>query len=180
MAFPQKAGEKRGASPCFDELKVTARFTASGGQNGMTSRTETQDKIERFGVSMPSDLLKQFDERIRRQGYNCRSEAIRDMVRECIVEGDMEEEDAQVVGTATIVYDHHASHLMGKLTDIQHTCEDVIICTTHVHLDSDHCLEVIVMKGTVRRLKDVSDKLISAKGVKHGKLVYATTGHDLP
>ena len=53
MAFPQKAGEKRGASPCFDELKVTARFTASGGQNGMTSRTETQDKIERFGVSMP-------------------------------------------------------------------------------------------------------------------------------
>ncbi|NQU18023.1 MAG: nickel-responsive transcriptional regulator NikR [Candidatus Saganbacteria bacterium] len=130
--------------------------------------------IERFGISLPKDLLEKFDKIILRKGYSCRSEAIRDLMRDNIIEHSIAE-NKEVVGTLTIIYNHHTRDLSDKLTDIQHCFHNQILATTHVHLDRHNCAEVIILKGKSGSVKQVADKLISAKGVKHGKLVMSTT-----
>ena len=130
--------------------------------------------IERFGISLPKELLEKFDKIISRKGYSCRSEAIRDLMRENIVEHSIAE-NKEVVGTLTIVYNHHTRDLSDRLTDIQHSFHNQILATTHVHLDRHNCAEVIILKGKSGPVKQVADKLISAKGVKHGKLMMSTT-----
>ena len=136
-------------------------------------------KLTRFGVSIPADLVKSFDTLIRKKGYGTRSEAIRDIMRDYLVEGEWESDQGRVVGTVTIVYDHHVRELADTLTNLQHGFHDAILCTTHVHLDSHNCLEVIVVKGTSEQVRTVADKLISTRGVKHGKLVCTTSGEHL-
>ena len=137
------------------------------------------NELTRFGVSIPADLVNSFDESIRRKGYRTRSEAIRDMMRDYLVEGEWESEQDEVVGTITIVYDHHTRELSNALTGMQHESHDAILCTTHVHLDHHNCLEVIVVKGTAEQVRAIADRLISTRGVKHGKLVCTTTGEAL-
>ncbi|MCL6520132.1 MAG: nickel-responsive transcriptional regulator NikR [Armatimonadetes bacterium] len=136
-------------------------------------------KVVRFGVSMPEELLESFDRRIQTKQYRTRSEAIRDIVRDYLVEGEWESEEGQVVGTVTIVYDHETRELSNVLTSLQHKFHDAICCTTHVHLDEHNCLEVIVVKGSAEQVRTIADKLISTRGVKHGKLVCTTTGNAL-
>lgn len=136
-------------------------------------------KLVRFGVSLPEELIEPFDRLIRDKGYTNRSEAIRDMMRDYMVEQEWENETAEVVGTVTIVYDHHTRELAKALTGMQHEHHGEIVCTTHVHMDHDNCLEVIVVKGTGERVKSIADRLISTRGVKHGKLVCTTTGEIL-
>ena len=135
--------------------------------------------LTRFGVSIPGDLVKAFDTSIERKGYRTRSEAIRDMMRDYLVEGEWESESGELVGTVTIVYNHHTRELSNVLTNLQHESHDAVLCTTHVHLDAHNCLEVIVVKGTSDQIRTMADKLISTKGVKHGKLVCTTTGEQL-
>jgi len=135
--------------------------------------------ITRFGVSIPQDLVRAFDGRIRRKGYRTRSEAIRDIMREYLVSGEWESGRAPVVGTITIVYDHETRELTHALTELQHQYHDAISCSTHVHLDDHNCLEVIVVKGRGDQVRAIADKLISTRGVKHGKLVCTTTGKTL-
>ncbi|HET6455743.1 MAG TPA: nickel-responsive transcriptional regulator NikR [Armatimonadota bacterium] len=137
------------------------------------------DELTRFGVSLPAQLIKAFDESIERKGYRTRSEAIRDMMRDYLVEKEWENNAGVVVGTVTIVYDHHTRELSSVLNNLQHDHHDEIICTTHVHMDHDNCLEVIVVKGTSERVMAIADQLISTRGVKHGKLVCTTTGEGL-
>lgn len=137
------------------------------------------DTVERFGVSINPQLLSQFDELIAEKGYATRSEALRDIIRNFIVESKWESSDAEVVGTLTIVYKHSAHDLSDALTDLQHQHLSEIICATHVHMDEHNCLETIVMRGKSEVIRNISDRLISAKGVKHGKLVCSTTGEDL-
>ena len=137
------------------------------------------DELTRFGVSLPAQLIKAFDESIERKGYRTRSEAIRDMMRDYLVEKEWENNAGEVVGTVTIVYDHHTRELSSVLNTLQHDHHDEIICTTHVHMDHDNCLEVIVVKGTSERVMAIADQLISTRGVKHGKLVCTTTGEGL-
>lgn len=129
--------------------------------------------IERFGISVPKDLLEEFDQIISKKGYSCRSEAIRDLMRDNIVEQSIAE-DREVIGTVTMVYDHHTRDLADKLTDIQHHFHNQIIAATHIHLDQHSCAEVVIIKGKSGSVKQVADKLISTKGVKHGKLVMST------
>ncbi|HEY3298074.1 MAG TPA: nickel-responsive transcriptional regulator NikR [Armatimonadota bacterium] len=136
-------------------------------------------ELTRFGVSIPLDLVQSFDEIIERKGYRTRSEAIRDIMRDYLVEGEWESEQGEVVGTITIVYDHHARELSNVLTTTQHESHDAVLCTTHVHLDARNCLEVIVVKGTGEQVRSIADRLISTRGVKHGKLVCTTTGQRL-
>ena len=131
--------------------------------------------LERFGVSMERELLQAFDERIHAAGYTNRSEAIRDVVRDYLVGQQWADPEAPVVGTVTIVYDHHARQLEDKLTELQHEHHDAIRCTTHVHLDAHNCVEVIVVAGTAKRVQDIAGSLISTRGVKHGRLVTTTT-----
>lgn len=135
--------------------------------------------VKRFGVSMGVDLLTQFDRLIRRKGYKTRSEAIRDLVRRAMVEEEWEAADAEVVGAVTIVYDHHRHDLVDALQDLQHHTRDVVVCNTHVHLDARNCLENIVLRGRSRDVRRLADRLISTKGVKHGRLVSTTTGRRL-
>lgn len=133
-------------------------------------------KITRFGVSIPEELVAAFDKRIHARGYRIRSEAIRDMMRDYLVEGEWEDGCREVVGTVTIVYDHATRELAGVLNDLQHSCHGAVICSTHVHLDEHNCLEVIVLRGSAADVRAIADRLISMKGVQHGKLVCTTTG----
>ena len=127
---------------------------------------------------MEPGLLKKFDELIKARGYDNRSEAIRDLIRDHLV-GYEWQEDAETMGAVTIVYDHHVRDLTESLTTIQHDHLDTIISSMHVHVDHENCLEVVVMKGRGSQVRKVADKLISTKGVKHGKLAMTTTGKNL-
>ncbi|MDA8100620.1 MAG: nickel-responsive transcriptional regulator NikR [Nitrospiraceae bacterium] len=135
--------------------------------------------VARFGVSLDSKLMRKFDELIERKGYRARSEAIRDLIRDRLVEEEWEGGDAETVGTITIVYNHHTRELDHALTDIQHQSYHQIISALHIHLDAHNCLEVLVVKGKSRDIKKIADHLIGTKGVKHGKLVMTTTGKEL-
>ncbi len=137
------------------------------------------EKIVRFGVSMEKNLLEPFDEIILEKGYTNRSEALRDLIREHLVEQDWKVEKKEMVGTITIVYNHHTRGLSDTLTDLQHQFHSLIISTMHLHLDEDNCLEILVVKGMVDKIKTIADKLISTRGVKHGKLTMTTTGKEL-
>jgi CopG family nickel-responsive transcriptional regulator len=135
--------------------------------------------LSRIGVAIDSVLLKKFDKLIGRRGYTNRSEAFRDLIREELVEEAWESPSAHVVGTVTLVYDHHVRLLSEKLTAIQHDYHHSILSTLHVHLDHDHCLEVLVVRGQSAVVRKVADVLISTKGVKHGRLTITTTGKEL-
>jgi CopG family nickel-responsive transcriptional regulator len=135
---------------------------------------------KRFGVSMSQRLLKQFDRLIDRMGYTNRSEAIRDLVREKLVQQEWNLADQETVGTITIVYSHEVHELTETLTTLQHTFHKNIISTMHIHLDAHNCLEVLVVRGMGRTLKTIADRLLSTKGVKHGQLTTTTTGRKVP
>ncbi len=134
--------------------------------------------LQRFGVSMDSRLLSAFDDRIQAAGYTNRSEALRDMVRDYLVEHEWRS-DEDVVGTVTLVYDHHKRELEQRLVEMQHDHTDAVICSTHVHLDHDHCLEVIILRGKAREIRAIAERLVGTKGVKHGRLTCTTTGRSL-
>lgn len=136
-------------------------------------------KLIRFGISMNADLLEKFDRIVARKGYSNRSEAIRDLIRDELVETEWESEEAEVAGTITLVFDHHIKGLSHLLLEQQHEYHDLILTSTHVHLDHHNCLEVLIVKGKAAEAKKVAEKLISIKGVKHGKLTIASTGRGL-
>jgi CopG family transcriptional regulator, nickel-responsive regulator len=136
----------------------------------------TMSGLSRIGVAIDSDLLDKFDHLIGKRGYTNRSEAFRDLIRDELVEQTWESPDSQVVGTVTLVYDHHVRQLNQKLTAIQHDHHHAILSTLHVHLDHDNCLEVLVVRGRSADVRKVADVLISTKGVKHGRLTITTTG----
>ena len=135
--------------------------------------------LSRIGVAIDSDLLNKFDTLIGQRGYTNRSEAFRDLIRDELVEKTWESPDSQVVGTVTLVYDHHVRLLNEKLTGIQHDFHHSILSTLHVHLDHDNCLEVLVVRGKSSVVRKVADVLISTKGVKHGRLTITTSGAEL-
>ncbi len=125
----------------------------------------------RFGVSLPTDLLEKFDERVKDKMYANRSEAIRDLIRDFLVEEKWEESDEEVYGALTIVYDHEKKGISDKLTDLQHQDHAHIVSTMHIHLDKHNCMETLAIKGKPQDIKKIADKMISTKGVKHGKLM---------
>ncbi len=133
----------------------------------------------RFGVSIQDHLLSRFDTLIAEKGYVNRSEAIRDMIRNALVENDLGDDEEESVGTISMVYDHHTRDLSDKLTEHQHSHHKEIISSMHVHLDHDNCLEVVVAKGKSKNIRHLAQELIGTKGVKHGKLMSTTTGKNL-
>src|SRR6266403_3221469 len=135
--------------------------------------------LSRIGVAIDTELLGEFDKLIGQRGYTNRSEAFRDLIRDELVQKSWESPDADVVGTVTLVYNHHVRMLNEKLTDLQHDFHKSILSTLHVHLDHDNCLEVLVVRGKAAIVKKVADALISTKGVKHGRLTITTSGAEL-
>ncbi len=136
-------------------------------------------EVTRFGVSLDEKLLRQFDRLIVRKGYANRSEALRDLIRESLVRDQWELGTEEAVGTITLVYDHDTRDLADKLTDLQHAHYESIVSTLHIHLDPHHCLEVLVLRGTARTLKEIADRLIGTRGVKHGTFSATTEGRAL-
>jgi CopG family nickel-responsive transcriptional regulator len=136
-------------------------------------------ELSRIGVAIDSDLLDRFDQLISKRGYTNRSEAFRDLIRDELVQKSWESPDSNVVGTVTLVYDHHVRMLNEKLTDMQHEYHRAILSTLHIHLDHDNCLEVLVVRGKAAVVRKIADTLISIKGVKHGRLTITTSGAEL-
>jgi len=137
---------------------------------------------KRFGVSLDGELLDKFDEFIEKKGYQNRSEAIRDLIRDRLVQKEWEEDDEEgrlKMAVLTMVYDYHKPDLQEKLTDIQHQGHDVVHSSLHIHLDHHNCMEILVLKGQADQIIQMGERLISTKGVKHGKLVLTTTGSEL-
>ncbi len=128
----------------------------------------------RTGISLEKELLEKFDRLIKQKGYQNRSEAIRDLVRDHFVQEEVAS-NREVVGTLTLVYDHHQPKLSEQLIEAQHDYTGQVLATTHVHLDHRNCLEVIILKGRGTNVKAFSDRLLSLRGVKHGKLVLTST-----
>jgi CopG family transcriptional regulator, nickel-responsive regulator len=139
-----------------------------------------EELAARFTVSMAPQLLRQLDQMIRDKGYDNRSQAVADMVRNELVEHQQKSGTEEIAGTITLVYDHHKQNVQAVLTEIQHDQHEAIISTMHVHLDHNNCLEVLVVRGQAGVIRKIADALITAKGVKQGKLTVTTTGRGMP
>ncbi len=146
----------------------------------MTKKKE-QSMLTRFGVSIPDDLINAFDQYIAEREYGSRSEAIRDLIREKLVEQEWEKEsqNSDVVGTITYVFDHHKRELVESILEIQHDFPDTVIVSQHIHLDHHNCMEVAIVKGRPSTLRGLAYKIKALKGVKHCSLTMTTTGSDI-
>ena len=137
------------------------------------------ENIIRFGVSLPANLLRRFDLLLRGRHYTNRSEAIRDLIRQELVREEWADSRDEVIGAVTIVYDHDQHDLSHRLTHLQHEHADHILTSTHVHLDDHNCLEVLIVRGPGRSVRDLAERLRSIRGVKHATLSATTTGAQL-
>jgi CopG family nickel-responsive transcriptional regulator len=134
---------------------------------------------ERFSVSLPAQLVADFDALLAKKGQTNRSLAIGEILRGWIVEQRRENPEQEIAGAITLVYDHHKRNLQDQLTEIQHDHHHLILATMHVHLDHHNCLEIIAVRGKAGEVQEIADALIGAKGVKHGRLMITSTGEDL-
>jgi CopG family nickel-responsive transcriptional regulator len=134
--------------------------------------------LVRFGISLEKTLLERFDALIKRKNYTSRSEAFRDMIRQELIEKQWQE-NREVAGAITYIYDHHHRDLLHKITDIQHDFQKLIISSQHVHLDHNNCLEIVAVKGKAQEVKRLSDMITAVKGVRHGTLSMTGTGTDM-
>ena len=135
--------------------------------------------LSRIGIALDSDLLKRFDSSIEQRGYTNRSEAFRDLIRDRLVTEKTAEPDSTVVGTVTLIYDHHAHGITEKLTEAQHAHHKLVVSTSHAHLDHDSCLEVLIVHGKSAQVTQFADLLIGFKGVQHGRLVMTVPAHAI-
>jgi len=131
--------------------------------------------VERVGVSFEPELLDKFDKLIATQGYTNRSEAIRDLVRKAIIDSDIQSEKGEVVGTITFVYDHDVGDVTHKLMHLQHHHHTEITFTSHIHVDEQTCLEVLVVRGKAKDVRKLADNIKAVKGVKTGELIVTKT-----
>jgi CopG family transcriptional regulator, nickel-responsive regulator len=131
--------------------------------------------VERVGVSFEPELLSAFDKLIKKRGYTNRSEALRDLVRKDIIESEIKQEDCDVIGTLTIMYDHHAGNVTDELLHLQHHHHEEISFTTHVHINDRTCLEIVVIHGKSTSVKKLAENIKALKGVKHGELSITRT-----
>ena len=133
--------------------------------------------LVRFGVSLEKELLERFDDLIRSRKYTNRSEALRDMIRQELLKQEWEA-GGEVAGAITFIYDHHTRELLGKITDIQHDNQEIIISSQHIHLDHHNCLEIVAVKGRVKKVLKLADSLKAIKGVRHCALSMTGSGEE--
>jgi CopG family transcriptional regulator, nickel-responsive regulator len=135
--------------------------------------------VARIGVSLSPDLLEQFDRFIEAHGYETRSKAIGDLVRDRLTQQEWETGNEEVIGAVSLVYDHHVRDLSSRLTEMQHDHHREIITTSHIHIDAHKCLEILVLRGPASKIREIGDRLIGTRGVLHGKMIFTTTGKKL-
>lgn len=129
-------------------------------------------QLQRFGVSIPDELLARFDRVLEKKGYGNRSEALRDLVRDYLVNEEVQKEKGNVLGTVTLIYDHDVTNIAEKINETQHHHHHHIVSCLHVHLTESLCMEVVVVRGPAVKVREIADRLIALKGVQHGKLTY--------
>lgn len=128
-------------------------------------------ELIRFGVSIDQDLLENYDRLINERGYATRSEALRDLIREALIQQKIETQSGvEALGSLTLVYDHHASNLLREMGNLQHKFHENILSVMHLHVSHDDCLEIIALRGVVSDVVELSNALLSLKGIKNGKL----------
>lgn len=132
------------------------------------------ENIIRFSVSLPQNLLDEMDKKVKFQGYASRSEFTRDLIREKIVRDNWENEDGELIGVLTIIYEHHQSDVLAKMMEIEHNAKVLISCTTHIHIDHSNCLEMICIRGFARDIIKFTNDISSLKGVKFSSLSKAS------
>jgi len=133
-----------------------------------------ENEVTRIGVSLPKNLLEEFDSIIKTRGYSSRSEAIRDAIRNYIAEYKwLEKEEGEIVGVITILYNHHHRGTSDAIISLQHEVVDIVLTTMHIHLDKDNCLEMVIVKGEMGRIKKLIDRITTIKGVSNVKLITA-------
>jgi len=135
-------------------------------------------KVSRITISLEETLLENFEKYLNENGFPSRSEGIKHLMRNALVEQDWKK-GTNVAGTISLVYDHHKSGVMEKLVDVQHQFESLVVCTQHVHLDHHNCMEVLVLKGDAGDIRDLFTKIKSIKGLKHSSVMMGTTGGNL-
>jgi len=133
------------------------------------------ERIERIGVSLDKKLLSMFDKVISKRGYQSRSEAIRDLIRRELSEERLSNPQCKGVGVVWLIYNHHSTQLMQKLTSLQHSHLLQTICSTHIHLDKHDCMEIVALKGAVGEINSMAENILSQKGVKIGKVNLVAT-----
>ncbi len=133
-----------------------------------------KDPLVRFSVAIGGDLLRKFDRFREDHRYPNRSEAVRGLMRSALVDDVVAHDESETMGVVTLIYDHHAGRVAERLTEIQHEQIDRVVTTTHVHLDAQRCLEVILLRGQARVVRELADSLIGTKGVETGRLVLAS------
>jgi CopG family transcriptional regulator, nickel-responsive regulator len=127
--------------------------------------------MERFTISLSESLAKDFDELIRKKGYQNRSEAVRDMLRELLNSDKLERQEAPFcVAALSYVYNHHARDLAERLTNLQHQHHDIVLSTMHVHLDHENCLETLMLRGRTGEVSEFANALMAEPQVRHGRL----------
>ncbi len=131
--------------------------------------------LVRFGVSLPKYLIEQFDAHIQDKNYTNRSEAIRDLIRQELIKEEIDQ-DGEVIGALHLLYNHHKRELSDQITSVQHDLHHLIISSTHVHLDHDNCLEVVLLRGHSSELRRLANRLLTLKGVNHGQLYLTSRG----
>ena len=137
-------------------------------------------ELIRFGVSMDADLLKKFDRLILERSYANRSEALRDLIREALIEQKIEFQKGIIaLGSLTLIYDHHAGNLPKEMGEIQHDFHENILSVTHQHVSHEDCLEIIALRGIVSEIVKLSNALLSLKGIKHGKLFLTVPSSEI-
>ncbi len=138
-----------------------------------------EDELMRIGVSLPAQLLSEFDAIIRKRGYSSRSEAIRDAIRGYLLDYEaFNQTEGDQVGVISMMYNHEHRGLISLLTDIQHENAKLITSTIHIHLDTSNCLEIDVVRGSAREIKAFADKIIVQSGVYQVRVFVIPTPHS--
>jgi CopG family nickel-responsive transcriptional regulator len=137
--------------------------------------------LVRFGVSAEGELMVNFDRLSADKGYSNRSEALRDLMRDALVQARLEKfpDTADVVGSLTLVYDHHAREISERMGEIQHERHGLVVSVLHVHVSHDDCMELIALRGKARDIRELANALLSLKGVKHGKLFLTLPAREI-
>lgn len=135
--------------------------------------------LTRFSISLDAALVRKFDAQIKADQCPTRSKAVGDLIRAALVQTEWQA-GAEVAGAIVLVYDHHQSDIVKRMTSVQHDCHEAIISTQHIHLDHDNCLEIVAVRGTPVEIRAILKRLKAVKGLKHVSMAAGTTGAGLP
>ena len=130
--------------------------------------------LTRISISLETALLKAFDGFLGAKGYETRSEAVRDLIRDRLIKEEAHKAGGEQVAVVTLVYDHHARELAARLIDKQHHHHELVVASLHVHLGERHCLEVSVLRGRAGAVRHLAEELLATKGVLHGEISYTS------